>query len=224
MSKRSWVVSGVVVVAMLVLALAWVRWDASAAKPSASPASVDASGTAATAATAAPDPIATPAASSLATATPSSGPDPTRSPAPPATTPRPRASGPARLAYAAFLRRINDDRATVERLNAALTTAVQALDPVAARSAAVDILDFVDAERDWLRENPPAACYADAHELAGAMLDAYGAAADAFIAWAETGGEFAGLTKLGDALDVAKTAEGALTTFGHVLETTSCPA
>jgi len=32
--------------------------------------------------------------------------------------------------------------------NASLTTAVRPLDPVAARSAAVDILDIVDAERD----------------------------------------------------------------------------
>ncbi len=210
--------------AVVVLAAAWLRWDASAAKAPASPASVDASGTAAGATTAAPDPTTPSVAPSPASAAPSSSPDPTRSPAPPATTPRPRASGPARLAYAAFLRRINADRATVERLNATLTTAVQALDPVAARSAAVDILDFVDAERDWLRENPPASCYEDAHASAGAMLDAYGAAADAFIAWAETGGGFAGLTKLGDALDVAKTAGDALTAFGHVLETTSCPA
>jgi hypothetical protein len=168
-----------------------------------------------------PAPASTPIATSGATPPPTSSAGPSRTPA---TTPPPRASGPARLAYADFLRRVNGDRATVERLNASLTTAVQALDPAAARSAAVDILDFVDTERDWLRENPPAACYADAHASAGAMLDAYGAAADAFIAWAETGGGFAGLSAMGDALDVAKTAGDALTRFGHVLETTTCPA
>ena len=147
MSKRSWVVLGAVAVAALVLAAAWVNWDASAAKPSGSPANIGASQAVTHDASATP--ITTPAAPP----TPSSSPVATRTPAPPAKTPAPRASGPARLAYAAFLRRINDDRATVERLNTSLTTAVQALDPVAARSAAVDILDFVDAERDWLREN-----------------------------------------------------------------------
>ena len=130
---------------------------------------------------------------------------------PPAATPPPRASGPPRLAYAAFLRRVNDDRATVERLNGALSTAAQAQDPAAVRHAAVDILDFVDAERDWLRDHPPADCYAAAHASAGAMLDAYGAAADAFIAWAETGGGFAGLSALGKALDAAQAASDALT-------------
>ncbi len=211
MSKRSWVVVGAVVVFVVVLAAAWVNWDASATKPNGPPASTGPSSSAT------PRPVSTPLASTDPTASPLSSPRPTP------TTP-PRASGPARLAYADFLRRVNADRATVERLNASLTTAVQALDPAAARSAAVDILDFVDVERDWLRENPPAACYADAHASAGAMLDAYGAAADAFIAWAETGGGIAGLSALGDALDVAKTAGDALTRFGHVLEATTCPA
>ena len=169
------------------------------------------------------DPTATLVAPSAPTPPPSPSPDPTR---PRRRRPRRSRHAPAapRLAYAAFLRRINDDRATVERLNASLTTAVQALDPVAARSAAVDILDFVDAERDWLRENPPAACYADAHTSARRDARRVRGAADAFIAWAETGGGIAGLSALGDALDVAKTAGDSLTTFGHVLETTSCPA
>ena len=56
------------------------------------------------------------------------------------------------------------------------------------------------------------------------MLDAYGAAADAFIAWAETGGGIAGLGALGTAVDAAETASDALTTFGQVLEATTCPA
>ena len=86
------------------------------------------------------------------------------------------------------------------------------------------ILDFVDTERDWLREHPPADCYAAAHASAGAMLDAYGAAADAFIDWAETGGGFAGLGALGNAVDAAQTASTPLTTFGQALEATTCPA
>src|SRR5206468_1757734 len=123
-----------------------------------------------------------------------------------ATTAAPRATGDPRLAYAEFLLRVNDDRTTVQRLNAALSTAAQAQDPAAVRTAAVAILDFVDGERDWLRDHPPADCYAAAHTAAGAMLDAYGAAADRFIHWADTGGGLAGLAAFGDALDAAQTA------------------
>lgn len=119
---------------------------------------------------------------------------------------------------------MNADRATVQTLNGALSAAAQAQDPAAVRHAAVDILDFVDTERDWLRENPPADCYAAAHVSAGAMLDAYGAAADAFIAWAQTGGGLAGLGALGKAVDAAQVASDALTTFGQALEATTCPA
>lgn len=137
-------------------------------------------------------------------------------------TPRPRASGRPVLAYTGFVNRIVDDQGTVETLNAALSTAAQAQDPDAVRRAAVDILDFVDTERDWLRDNPPVECYAEAHESAGAMLDAYGAAADAFITWAETGGGLAGLGALGDALDAAERAKDALTTFGQVMGATAC--
>jgi hypothetical protein len=135
----------------------------------------------------------------------------------------PRTSAAPRLAYAAFLKRVNDDRATVERLDATLSTAVQAQDPAAARPAAVAILDFVDRERDWLRNNPPADCYAAAHASAGAMLDAYGAAANGFIAWADAGGGLAGLAALADAVDLAQKAADASTAFGQALDATSCP-
>ena len=139
-------------------------------------------------------------------------------------TPAPRTSAAPRLAYAAFLGRLNQDRATVERLNANLSDAVQAQDVEAARPAAVAILDFVDQERDWLRDNPPAECYAAAHQGAGAMLDAYGTAADAFIKWADTGGGLAGLAALGDAVDLAQTAAAASTAFGGTLDATRCPS
>ena len=141
----------------------------------------------------------------------------------PAVTAAPRATGDPRLAYAEFLLRVNDDRTTVQRLNAALSTAAQAQDPKAVRTAAVAILDFIDGERDWLRQHPPADCYAAAHAAAGAMLDAYGTAADAFIHWADTGGGLAGLAAFGDALDAAQTAGTALDAFGRTLETTTCP-
>ena len=67
-------------------------------------------------------------------------------------------------------------RSTVEGLNGALTRAAEAQDADAVRTASVDILDFVDVERDWLRDHPPTDCYADAHGAAAAMLDAYGTA------------------------------------------------
>jgi hypothetical protein len=137
----------------------------------------------------------------------------------------PRATGDPRLAYAEFLLRVNDDRAAVDRLNRALSSAAEAQDPKAVTAAAVDILDFVDSERDWLREHPPAACYAAAHASANAMLDAYGAAADRFIIWADAGGALGGLGglgALGDALAAADTAADALTAFGKALEATTC--
>ena len=179
----------------------------------------------------APTPTAAVAPTSRATAIPTPAPTPVptsaptvaSSPAPPVTA-APRSSGPTRLAYAAFLARVNDDRATVNGLNSALSASAETQDADAVRRAAVDILDFVDIERDWLREHPPAACYAVAHAAANAMLDAYGTAADAFIAWAATGGGLAGLAALGQALDTAQGAADALTSFGTVLGATRCPA
>ncbi len=218
MSRRWWILLGALAVAAVVLGAAWAGRGTSGPTPSGSPAA------AASTPTEAVSTIPTAAAS--LDPTPSTEPSAgaaTTTPAPVAT-PGPRASGPPRLAYAAFLSRVNDDRATVTTLNGALSTAAQAQDLAAVRHAAVDILDFVDTERDWLRDHPPADCYAAAHASAGAMLDAYGAAADAFIAWAQTGGGFAGLGALGTAIDAAQAASDALTTFGHALEATTCPA
>jgi hypothetical protein len=118
---------------------------------------------------------------------------------------------------------VNDDRATVSGLNAALETAATAQDPVAVRTAAVDILDFVDAERDWLREHPPAECYAAAHASAGRMLDAYATAAERFIDWTAAGAGLDGLAALAAAGNAAETARVAFTSFGTVLEGTTCP-
>ena len=148
----------------------------------------------------------------------SATPTPTRPP-----TPAPRASGPPRLAWAEFLLHVNDDRSTVEGLNRALATAADAQDLPAVRKASVAILDFVDAERAWLREHPPADCYAAAHASAGAMLDAYAAAAERFIDWTATGGGLAGLAALGVAVEAADAARVALTSFGSALEDTTCP-
>jgi len=153
----------------------------------------------------------------LATATPRPA-----TPRPPTAPPRTSVAPP--LAYAAFLRRVNSDRTTVERLNANLSAAVRAGDPRAARPAAVAILDFVDQERDWLRDNPPADCYAAAHAAAGAMLDAYGSAADGFIRWADTGGGLAGLAALGDAVELVQKATDASTAFAAAVDATRCPS
>jgi hypothetical protein len=168
------------------------------------------------------------ASASPATSTPSVDPTASATPAAPApssapATAPPRASGPPRLAWAEFLAHLNEDRSTVEGLNAALTTAAQAQDPDAVKAASVDILDFVDVERDWLREHPPADCYAAAHGAASAMLDAYGTAADRFIDWSTSGGGLGGLPALGVALDAADTARAAFETFVAVLEGTTCP-
>jgi hypothetical protein len=164
--------------------------------------------------------VASPSPTLAASASPSAAPS---APATsrPATAP-PRATGDPRLAYAEFLRRVNDDRTMVEQLNQDLSTAAQAQNTGAVHTAAVAILDFADGERDWLREHPPADCYAAAHAAATAMLDAYAAAADRFIRWAATGGGLAGLPALGDALDAAQVASDALTAFGRALEATSC--
>jgi hypothetical protein len=217
MSGRVWLMLGgaalVVVVALIALALP--REEARpAAPPNASGGLIPA------ASVTAPPPGATPSATPSSSASASA----TGTATPPQATPAPRTSAAPRLAYAAFLRRLNDDRATVDRLNANLSAAVQAQDPVATRPAAVAILDFVDRERDWLRDNPPADCYAGAHQAAGAMLDAYGMAADAFVKWADTGGGLAGLAALGDAVDLAQTAAGASSEFGQALDATRCPS
>ena len=134
--------------------------------------------------------VASPSPTLAASASPSAPPS---APATsrPATAP-PRATGDPRLAYAEFLLRVNDDRTMVEQLNQDLSTAAQAQNTGAVHAAAVAILDFADGERDWLREHPPADCYAAAHAAATTMLDAYAAAADRFIRWAATGGGLAG--------------------------------
>ena len=113
-------------------------------------------------------------------------------------------------AYAAFLSRVNDDRATVDGLDRDLSNASSAADLDAVRTAAVAILDFVEVERDWLLGHPPADCYADAHASAVAMLEAYGGAADRFVDWSTTGGGLNGLPALGRAAEAADAATDGL--------------
>ena len=75
-------------------------------------------------------------------------------------TPPPRDRPSPHLAYAEFLSRLNDDRSKVDELNRHSQAAVTAGDREGARAAAVAILDFVDGERQWLLDHPPADCYA----------------------------------------------------------------
>jgi hypothetical protein len=163
------------------------------------------------------------AATAAATPVPSGTPA-TTAKRPPAATRAPRATGAPRLAWAEFLSHVNDDRSTVAGLNQALATAAEAQDLDTVRKAAVDILDFADAERDWLREHPPADCYVAAHASAGTMLDAYAMTAERFIDWTAAGGGLGGLAALGVAVDAADAARLALSAFGKVLEGTTCPA
>ncbi len=157
---------------------------------------------------------------------PTDTPDPTPTPTPTAATPKPtsapRATGDPRAAYAAFLLRANDDRTRVEALNRALTAGFEDQDRDAVRKASVDILDFVDSERDWLREHPPAACYADAYAAANTMLAAYGTVADRFITWADAAKGLDSVAAFARALEAADAATQALDAFGAALEHTTC--
>ena len=168
----------------------------------------------------------------LATTNPTvtSGPPPTPT-APPTPEPTPTAvptaepapPEDARLAYAAFLSRLNDARAKAEALNASLRAAGETGSSDGVRSVAVEILDFVDEERDWLRDHPPAACYADAHASAQAMVTAYGTVGEESLRWAAAEGldVVAALAAVYEAAEAATVAAGQ---FGDELQAASCPS
>jgi outer membrane biosynthesis protein TonB len=227
MTRRRWsLVGGVALVVLVGAVLVAARPkspEAVTTPPSGSP-SPTLAATTAPSPSPATDPTAppTPEVTSGPTTTPSPTASPEPTPQPTATDP-PEADGDPRLLYAEFLLRVNDDRASVDALNAALSDAAQAQDTAAVSRASVDILDFVDAERDWLREHPPAACYGTAHKGARSMIAAYGDAAERFFDWSGTGGGLAGLEALGTAIDAAETAGDALAAFRPALETTTCP-
>ncbi len=220
--RRRVLVGGVVIVAVIAvgaLAAVTTRQPDASPAPSAEPSPTASVGQAAsgTPRDATPSPtvlLETPDATPIPTATV----DPTPRP-----TPRPRTTGDPGLAYAEFLRRANDDRSTAEALTRALTAAVEDQDRDAVRAASVDILAFADSERDWLLGHPPAACYADAHDGATAMLVAYGTAADRFIAWSDAAPGFESLAALALAAQAADAARDALAAFVQALEATTCP-
>jgi hypothetical protein len=219
MTDRRRLIGGVVIATVIVigvLAAANTRRPARTQDPSPEPSAVASIGDAASGtpgvATSGHD--ATPDASE---AEPTTIPEVTAEP-----TPRALATGDRRLAYAEFLLRANDDRATVDTMNAALRAGVDDQDRDAVRAASDDILEFVDAEREWLRDHPPAACYEDAHGAGDAMLVAYGTTADRFLAWTKAAPGFDSLAALARALEAAGQASDALAAFGRALEATTC--
>ncbi|MGK2849526.1 MAG: hypothetical protein ACSLFN_01230, partial [Candidatus Limnocylindrales bacterium] len=147
-------------------------------------------------------------------------PEPTPTPTPEAARTAAPGTDP-RLAYAEFALRLGDAAKETQQLNADLRTAAEDLDTAAVERTAVDILDFVDNERDWLRDHPPVACYADAHAAAGDMLAAYGAVAEAALKWTGASGldAIAALADLGVAVEDA-TAEAQA--FARAVDAVSC--
>jgi hypothetical protein len=218
MTDRGRLIGGVVIATVIVigvLAAVNTRRPARTSDSSPEPSVVASIGDAASATPG----LATPGAVATAEATEAPlTPTPT-----PDATPKAQSIGDPGLAYAEFLLRANDDRSTTEMMNAALTKGVNDRDRDAVRKTSVEILDFVDSERGWLREHPPANCYADAHEAADSMLAAYGTAADRFIAWTKAAPGLDSLGAFARALEAANTAGDALAAFGRALESTSCP-
>jgi hypothetical protein len=225
MSTRRWLVVGGSIVVVIAVLLAVTR-----PRPAPAPPPIGSGGLIPAATATAPPMTSPPATDPTAGQTASQAPPATAPPTPstPPTTPSntlaPRATGDPRAAYAEFLLRVNDDRTTVEGLNRTLAAAAEVQDSDAVRIAAVAILDFVDLERDWLREHPPADCYAAAHAAANAMLDAYGTAADRFVTWSASGGGLDGLAALARAVDAAQAATDSLSAFATILGATRCPA
>lgn len=168
-----------------------------------------------------PAPSRTPPASQAPTPTPA--PEPS-SPPTPDNTPEPAPGAPTgdpRLAYGEFQLRLADAATEVQSLNAGLRAAAEDLDTEAVQASAVDILDFVDSERDWLRDHPPAVCYARAHAAAGDMLAAYGTVAEAALRWTSASGleAIAALADLGVAVEDAT---GEAESFARAFEAVRC--
>jgi hypothetical protein len=178
----------------------------------------------------APDPSPSIAASASPTsvlgpsATPSSAPTPSATPAssPGAiATSSPVATTDPRLAYAAFVLRLEDTGRETEPLLDDLRDAAEATDEAGVRTAAEALGVIADREREWLAANPPAACYAGAHAEADDTYAATAAAADAAIGWADA----TGLAKLGalvDALGAVGTATDAVEALSSTLGRVDC--
>jgi hypothetical protein len=128
-----------------------------------------------------------------------------------------------RSRFRAFVTRLETDRRRVAELNDALLTGARADDPGVVRSAAVDILQFADGERDWLLAHPPADCYAAAHAAAGSMLEAYATVADRAIDWVDAEPGLAALDALAAVFVAASSAQDAVPALTGALEASTCP-
>lgn len=131
------------------------------------------------------------------------------------------ASTDPRLAYAAFLLRLDDTRRETAPLLADLQDAAEAADEGGVRTAAEALGAIADREGRWLAANPPADCYAGAHAEADDTYAATAAAADAAIGWADA----SGLAKLGAlvaALEAVDTATDAVEDLSSTLGRVDC--
>jgi hypothetical protein len=226
-SGRIALVGGVAVIVVL----AWVAVTRLVAPASAD----DGAGPGGASATTAPSPVvvASPEPSQAASPVPLASTGPSASLAPVATpiatprstptpTKRPATTEDPRVAYAAFLARLDDDRRTATDLADQLVVAIEDGDRAAARSTAVDILQFADGEHDWLTAHPPADCYAAAHDAAGSMVEAYATVADRALDWVDAAPGLATLDALGKVIAAGSDARDAAATLAGSLEATTC--
>ena len=173
---------------------------------------------------AAPRGTATAAPSARRSARPSSTPRASRSPAPSSkATPAPRTTGDPRVAYAEFLLHLDDARQTAQQLSDDLRQTGESGDTAGVVKAAHEIQALATRERRWLKDHPPADCYADVHAATGDLIDAYDEVARLALAWTEASGlgVFGALQDLATAVQAAG---AAATTVGDAAAATTCGA
>jgi hypothetical protein len=168
--------------------------------------------------------VATAAPTARRSSTPAPSPRASRSAAPSTTaTSGPRATGDPRLAWAAFLAHLDDARQTAQQLSDDLRQTGESGDTAGVVKAAHDIQALATRERRWLKDHPPADCYADVHTATGDLIDAYDEVARLALVWTEaTGlGVFGALQDLAAAVQAAG---AAATTVGDAAAATTCGA
>jgi hypothetical protein len=155
---------------------------------------------------------ATPSPSTRPASTIVASPAPASSAASPASVPTVDPRDPT--AYLEFVDRLRAAAGDAERLSAVIRDAAQDGSKPAIAAAARDIQDWAASHRRWLRDHPPAACYAAAHAAAADLVEAYDAVADATLTWVDARGLAAleALAGIGQALDTATPTGPALRT------------
>lgn len=187
------------------------------------PALADASPSPTADAGATPPPSAATSLSPMQTSTPTPTPAPAATETPP---PTPVSVPPDEVdpgvAWVAFLAHLDGLRPEAAALTDALISAADDGDRPGVRASAIDILQLADRERDWLGANPPAACYAEAHAAAGAMVEAYADIGERAIAWAESDDGLDALGALAELIAGAGVARDALADLATALEAATC--